>query len=176
MGSRRHIALMGFMASGKSTIGKRLAARLKRPFCDTDAEVVRLHGPIARIFDLEGEQAFRAYERDAVERALRSSSPSIVALGGGAPTYAPTRRLLECHAYRVFLDVEPERIYERVRRSKTLRPMLGPAPTRAVVAALLRERAPLYREAELAIACKGLTQSAILDAIYEHLHAIGVAS
>ncbi len=164
------------MGSGKSTIGKRLAQRLRQPFWDTDAEVVRLHGPIARIFEIEGEAAFRAYERDALERALRSSASSVVALGGGAPTFAPTRRLLECHAYRVFLDVEPERIYERVRRSKTLRPMLGPAPTREKIAALLRERAPLYREAELAISCAGLTRAEILDAICEHLRAVGATS
>ncbi len=94
MESRRHVALIGFMASGKSTIGKRLAARLGRPFCDTDAEVVRLHGPVARIFEAEGEPAFRAYERDAVELAKPTPPPPGVALGGGAPPHAPTRRLL----------------------------------------------------------------------------------
>lgn len=173
MEKRRHVALIGFMAAGKTTVGKRLAARLGRPFYDTDAQIVQRCGPIARIFETEGEPAFRAYEREAVELALKTETPSVVAVGGGAPTYPPTRRLLECHAYRVFLEVEAERIVERVRRKGALRPLLGAAPSRKTISELLRARTPLYREAELIVACTGMSREAILDAICEHLRAVG---
>ena len=80
---KRHVALVGFMASGKSTIGRKLARRLRWPFVDTDAMVVRKHGAIGAIFESQGEPEFRRYEHEAIRDALEASERSIVALGGG---------------------------------------------------------------------------------------------
>jgi shikimate kinase len=171
---KRHVALVGFMASGKSTIGKRLARRLCWNFIDSDAEIVREHGPIERIFAEEGESAFRRYEHAVVERALAEAAPSVIAVGGGAPTHKPTRDLLARHAYRVFLAVTPEQVLARLRRSKTPRPLLGAELDAERVRALYNERLPLYREAEAIVDCGELQSGAAAELVEQRLRAVGV--
>ncbi len=170
---KRHVALVGFMASGKSTTGKRLARRLGWKFVDTDAEIMRNHGPIERIFADEGESAFRLYERAVVENALAQPAPCVIAVGGGAPTHEPTRRLLAQHAHRVFLAATPEELFARVRRSRTLRPLLGAQPDSERVRTLYETRLPLYREAESIVECAGLDPEMTAQVIEERLRAAG---
>ena len=80
----RPFVLVGLMGAGKSTVGRRLAARLGLPFVDTDAEVARAAGlAVAQMFDRLGEAAFRERERDAVAR-LAAGPPRVIAAGGGA--------------------------------------------------------------------------------------------
>jgi shikimate kinase len=168
---KRHVALIGFMAAGKSTIGKRLARDLGLPFVDTDAEIVAEHGPLEDIFAHEGEGRFRAYERDVLEAALRGE-PKVISLGGGAITHAPTRALLEAHALRVFIEAPLRTILARVRRSKTRRPMLGEQPTMRRVRELFALREPYYREAEIVVDGRGTAgkvASAIAVAVGRHL-------
>ncbi|HEY9085726.1 MAG TPA: shikimate kinase [Candidatus Tyrphobacter sp.] len=171
---KRHVALVGFMASGKSTVGKRLARRLGWTFVDSDAEIVRERGAIERIFSREGEPAFRRYEQAVVERALAEAAPSVIAVGGGAPTHEPTRRLLADRAYRVFLCASPEQILARVRRSKTLRPLLGANPDAERVRSLYETRLPLYREAESIVDCTDLSLGLTAQVVEERLRAAGV--
>lgn len=147
---KTHVALVGFMAAGKTTIGRYLARELDLPFIDTDALIVARHGPIATIFTELGEATFRSYEHDAILEAL-AGAPSVVALGGGAVTDEGTRRLVAARAYRVFLDVPAEILATRVRRSPTLRPVVGKTPTTTRIRELLAQREPLYREADYTI-------------------------
>lgn len=170
-----HVALVGFMASGKSTVGRSLARRLRRPFIDTDAEIEREHGAIATIFSRQGEGVFRRLEREAVATALESQAPAIIAVGGGAPTHAPTRRLLS-KAYRVFLLVPPEEIARRVRGCGSLRPLLGGAPTKARIEELYLARLPLYREAELIVDADALRAPALAKHIAALLASAGILS
>lgn len=114
------VVLIGPMGAGKSTVGRRAAKALDVPFVDTDREVVRAHGPIERIFADEGEPAFRAYERAAVEAALDSGG--IVAVGGGAVTEPATRDAL-AGARIVLLTVSAEAVAERI--AGTARPLLA---------------------------------------------------
>jgi shikimate kinase len=151
---KRHVALIGFMAAGKSTIGKRLARELGLAFVDTDAEIVATHGPVEGIFAREGEATFRAYECEVLEAALRGEA-KVISLGGGAITHAPTRALLEAHALRVFIDVPARTILARVRRSTTRRPMLGQTPSMQRVRELFVLREPYYREAEITVDGRG---------------------
>jgi shikimate kinase len=146
----RHVALIGFMGAGKSTIGRRLARELDLPFADSDELIVARHGPIEQIFARDGSAAFREYEFAAV-RDLLAGEVAVVALGGGAVTHAPTRELLARSALRVYLEVPLEALVARLRRSRTVRPVIGDVPTRAAVKALLESREPLYREAELVV-------------------------
>lgn len=171
---KRHVALVGFMASGKSTIGKQLARRLGWEFYDSDEAIMRLHGPIARVFADQGELTFRSYERTAIERALAAETPKVIAVGGGAPAHEPTRRLLEQGAYRVFLQVPLEHVRERVRRSKTLRPLLGRKPSPAEIQRLYQARLPAYLEAEFVLDCTALTVRAAAQALEEHLRGSGL--
>jgi shikimate kinase len=161
----KHIVLIGFMAAGKSTVGASLARRLRRPFIDTDAWIERERGSIPRIFSREGERAFRKYELAAVAAALKSKEASVVAVGGGAPTHAATRRLL-ARAYRVFLEVAPATAARRVQRAKSLRPVAGHAPSRAAIEALYRERMPLYRDADATVACDGRSVASVAAAVH----------
>jgi shikimate kinase/3-dehydroquinate synthase len=107
----RHIALIGFMGAGKTTIGKEVARRTGRPFVDTDAEIEARHGPITGLFD-RGEEEFRRLEAEIVDEALLRGEPSVIALGGGAYEEARSDRALA-----VLLDVDVDTAWERSRGS-----------------------------------------------------------
>jgi len=154
----KHVALIGFMAAGKTTVGRHLARELGVAFVDSDAAIVERHGSIAEIFRRSGETGFRALEYDIV-RELLQAPPGVLALGGGAVTHPPTRALLAAHALRVYLDMPAETLAARLRRSPTVRPLFGTAPTLARVRALLAEREPLYREADLVLSGPRRTQA-----------------
>jgi shikimate kinase len=167
---KQHVALVGFMASGKSTIGRKLARRLGWPFFDTDALIVRGHGSIPAIFEREGEAAFRHYERAAIADVLEQAEASVVALGGGALTTVENQTLLRDRAYRVFIKVAPEQIFARVRRSHEARPVLGHAPTLARIRELYAIRMPAYESADRVIDASGRRDQSVIDEIVEWLH------
>jgi len=166
---KRHVALAGFMASGKSTIGRKLARRLRWPFCDTDSLVIRAHGPIAKIFADEGEGTFREYERTALATALERTQSAVIALGGGALTVAANRALLRRNAYCVFIEVSPEQIFARVRRSRGVRPLLGADPTLARIKELYAERMHYYRSADCVIDARRRSDAQVIGEIVEWL-------
>jgi shikimate kinase len=166
---KRHLALVGFMASGKSTIGRKLARKLGWAFFDTDAIVVRAHGPIPAIFANEGEAAFRRYERAAIDGALENGEASVVALGGGALTVAENRRLLDDRAYCVFIKVSPEQIFARVRRGREVRPVLGPRPTLARIKELYAQRMPEYESADHVVEASRRSDGEVVAEIIEWL-------
>lgn len=113
------LVLVGPMAAGKTSVGRRVARRLRVPFIDTDKRIVAAHGPIPAIFAAQGEERFRDLERQAVAAALTEGG--VVSLGGGAVTDAGTRELLREHRV-VFLTVSPEAVADRIRGSS--RPLL----------------------------------------------------
>jgi shikimate kinase len=145
-----HIALLGFMAAGKSTIGKRVARELGLRFVDTDELIVARHGPIQEIFERDGEAQFRAREFEVVRETF-DGPPAVVALGGGAVTHEPTRVLIAERALRVFIDVPQSALLARLGRARAIRPMLGGTLDPGHVRALLEQRRPLYREAEIVV-------------------------
>jgi len=167
---KRHIALVGFMAAGKSTVGKRLARRLKCAFFDTDDLVVSEHGAISDIFYNEGEAAFRRYERAALASVFENGAAGVVALGGGALTLEDNQKLLKKRAYRVFIKVSPEQAQERIRRSKVVRPLLGPTPSLTTIRELYSRRMPYYAHADYVVEIGDLSTSQIVDSIIEWLH------
>ena len=167
---RQHVALVGFMASGKSTIGKRLARRLKCAFFDTDDLVVQQHGPISDIFYNEGEVAFRNYEHDALAHVVSEGEPGVVACGGGVLSYEPSAKLLKTRTFRVFIKVTPELVIERLRNSRNVRPLLGPTPTLARIKSLYTKRMPQYAHADLVVEADGMSTALVVGAIVEWLH------
>lgn len=167
---RRHVALVGFMASGKSTIGKRLARKLKVAFYDTDDVVVKEHGAISDIFYNEGEAAFRRYEKAALAEILEHGDPGIVALGGGSLTLEDNQKLVKKRAYRVFIKVSPEQALERMKRSKVVRPLLGPTPALSRIKEIYAKRMPQYAHADFVIEADDLSTSQVVDGIIEWLH------
>jgi shikimate kinase len=162
---KRHVALVGFMAAGKSTIGRRLARELGCEFYDTDALVVRAHGTVATIFADEGEAAFRRYEREAIAQVLSNGEGSVVALGGGALTSSANRALLAERAHRVFLKASPEQILARVQRNRKRRPLLGTRPTLDRIRELYHARLPDYAAADHVVEARRMSDREVLDDI-----------
>lgn len=141
----RAIVLMGFMGTGKSEVGRRLAQRLGRAFVDTDQAVEeRARKRVAAIFADDGEPAFRALERDAVRDAARRGG-NVISVGGGAVLDPDNVRALRDAGVLVYLTARPEVILERVADPAS-RPLLGDDP-RAAVTRLLAERGPVYEAA-----------------------------
>ncbi|MCZ7587654.1 MAG: bifunctional shikimate kinase/3-dehydroquinate synthase [Gaiella sp.] len=136
----RHLALAGFMGSGKTTAGEAVAARLGRRFVDLDREVeARAGAAIAELFSTRGEAAFRQVEEAVALDVLSGGEPVVVALGGGAVLSEQTRQHLASRAFTVLLDVEPEVAWQRV--GGTERPL---AQAEDAFHALHRDRQPLY--------------------------------
>ncbi len=158
------------MAAGKTTIGRHLARELGLPFVDTDALIAARSGPIAELFAGGGEPRFREAEHDAVRAAL-AGPLAVLALGGGAVTHAPTQALLADGALRVYLDIPAETLTARLRRSRTVRPLVGATPTVARVRALLTAREPAYRAADVIVSGPHPSKLAFARAIVAELAA-----
>lgn len=140
------------MGAGKSTVGPALAARLGRPFVDTDHEVERTAGAtVAEIFSREGEEGFRERERAAIEAAGRQGA--VVALGGGAIVQPGAADRLTTRGLVVWLEADPDTILDRIGDAGT-RPLLAgldPAGQRAKLEALLEARKPYYAVAAIRV-------------------------
>jgi len=168
---RPHVALIGLMGAGKTTIGRRLARELGLPFTDTDELVVAAaERPIVDIFAEEGEPGFRAREYVAACDAFARPA-GVVSLGGGAVSHAPTRDLIARSAVRVYIAMSPHAIVARLHRAQSVRPLLGAAPTVDRIEELLARRASFYREAELTVQGDRGSTGAIARAIVAGLAA-----
>lgn len=164
----RPIVLVGLMGVGKSTVGRRLADRLRLPFVDADHEIEAAAGmTITEIFDRFGEPYFRDGERRVIAR-LMDGRPKVIATGGGAFVNETTRRLILDQSTAIWLHAPPELLAERVKRRDT-RPLLRGRDARQVLTELAAQREPIYALAPIHVASrKGpheTTVSAILKAI-----------
>ncbi len=149
----RAIALVGLMGAGKTTIGRRLAARLDLPFVDVDAEIEIACGmPVAEIFERFGEAHFRDGERRVIARLI-DGTPKVIATGGGAFVQDDTRALLLERATVIWLDADVGTLVDRVRRRDT-RPLLKGRDPGEVLMAMAAVRNPLYAQAQIHIASK----------------------
>jgi shikimate kinase len=148
--ANRTIALVGLMGAGKSTVGRRLADVLGRTFCDSDDEIEKAAGlAIADIFTLHGEAEFRRGEKRVLERLLHNP-PHVLATGGGAYLDPDTRALMREHAVTIWLNADLETLWERVNK-RNHRPLLRNPDARGVLTRLLKERTPIYSEADIVI-------------------------
>jgi len=124
--ARRHLFLAGFMGTGKSAVGRALARQLGRHFVDLDDLIESLrHRAIVVIFRSEGEAAFRLHEAKAL-RVVLGSPPSVIALGGGAPTVPAIANMARQTGRTVLLTAAWEVIWRRVRDDLGSRPLLSP--------------------------------------------------
>ena len=146
----RSIVLVGLMGSGKSAIGRRLAARLGMDFVDADAEIETAAGlSINDIFEVHGEAAFRDGERRVIARLL-SKPPHILATGGGAFMDSETRRLINEKAYSVWLRADFDVLLRRVSRRNN-RPLLNVDNKEEVLRNLMAKRYPIYEQADVTV-------------------------
>lgn len=163
------IVLIGLMGAGKSTVGRRLAQRLRLPFADADAEIEAAAGmTVAEIFDRFGEPYFRDGERRVIARLI-DGTPKVIATGGGAFINSQTRQLILDEAIAVWLDADPEVLAERVQRRDT-RPLLRNRNPAEVLAELAAVRNPIYAMAPIRVSSHHAPHDATVRAI---LKAIG---
>lgn len=146
------IVLVGLMGAGKTAIGRRLAARLKLPFRDSDAEIEAAAGrTVAEIFATHGEAYFRNGERLVIQRLLRNG-PMVLATGGGAILDPATRTAIRAGAVSVWLRASLPVLLRRVSARRT-RPLLSQGDPAVVLAGLMTARYPLYAEADIVVDC-----------------------
>ncbi len=140
----RHLVLVGLMGAGKTTVGRRCAARLGRTFVDTDELVEAVVGrTVAEIFATEGETAFRALEHTAVEDACAAPEPIVIACGGGAVLDPANRAALTAHGFVVWLQAASDRLAARVGAGDD-RPLLRGGPAEPQLERLAVLRSDLY--------------------------------
>ena len=151
MSGTRHIhniALIGFMGTGKSSVGRMLAEQLRFTFVDTDELIeARTGKTISAIFDKDGEAMFRQLEKDVVAE-LSARKRTIISTGGGLGANEENLASLKTHALVVCLWASPEKIWERVRH-QTHRPLLKEANPQAKIRQLLGAREKYYKEADV---------------------------
>lgn len=166
--SGRPIVLVGLMGVGKSTVGRRLAARLQLPFTDADHEIERAAGmPITEIFARFGEPYFRDGERRVIQR-LVDGTPKVIATGGGAFINDETRALILDQATAVWLDAPIHILADRVRKRDT-RPLLRDRDPVEVLTELAAVRNPIYAEAPIRITSDQAPHESAVEAILKAL-------
>jgi len=166
----RSIVLVGMMGVGKSTIGRRLAVRLRLPFVDADTEIeTSAQMTIPEIFERHGEPYFRDGEARVIARLL-DGGPVVLATGGGAFMREETRARIAAKAVSVWLRADHDVIMRRVRR-RADRPLLQTADPEGTVTRLLTEREPVYAHADITIASRDVPHDRIVDETIEALHA-----
>lgn len=154
------IVLVGMMGVGKTTIGRRVAAKLSRQFLDSDEEIEKAaQMTIPEIFEQRGESEFRAGETRVIARVLKDSD-IVLATGGGAFVNAETRTLVKEGAVSVWLKANADILFERVSR-RSNRPLLKTANPRATLEKLIEERYPIYAEADITVLSREVPQDVV---------------
>jgi shikimate kinase len=167
---KRLIVFVGMMGVGKSTIGRRLAARLRLPFFDADTEIETAHRmSIPEIFERFGEPYFRDGEVRVIERLLEGG-PAVLATGGGAFMREETRQRIADKAVSIWLKADADVLMRRVRR-RADRPLLQTVDPAATLDRLIAEREPVYRHADLTILSRDLPHEKIVEECVEALYA-----
>jgi len=166
----RSVVLVGMMGAGKSTIGRRLSARLHLPFLDADTEIEAAAGmSIPDIFETHGEPHFRDGEARVIARLL-DGGPAVIATGGGAFMREETRNRIRDKAVSLWLKADADIIMKRVKR-RADRPLLQTADPAATVGRLIEEREPVYQRADLTIWSRDVPHERIVDECLDALHA-----
>ena len=167
----RSIVLVGMMGAGKSTIGRRLSARLRLPFLDADSEIETAAGmSIPDIFETHGEPHFRDGEARVIARLL-DGGPAVLSTGGGAFMREETRGRIRDKAVSIWLKADADIIMRRVKR-RVDRPLLRTTDPATTVARLIEEREPVYRHADLTIWSRDVPHEKIVDECIDALHAL----
>ncbi len=147
---RRTVVLVGMMGAGKTAVGKALAAKLGAPFLDSDLAIEEAaQATIPEIFARDGEAFFRDREAEVIARLL-SGPPAILSTGGGAYMAERNRRAITRAGVALWLDVDLETLWERVRHKDT-RPLLRTPDPKGTLTDLYERRVPVYRLADLSV-------------------------
>jgi len=164
----RPIVLVGMMGAGKTTVGRRLAAKLGRHFVDSDEEVEKAAGmTIEDIFKAHGEADFRAGEVRVIARLLKDPD-LVLGTGGGAFVNTETRALVKSSALSVWIKADFELLFSRVQR-RSNRPLLKTPNPRQTLQDLIEKRYPIYAEADVTVESRDVPHDVIVGAVIDAL-------
>ena len=160
------IFLIGFMGSGKSTMGRALASELDLTFIDLDSFLEEKYfKTIPQIFAEEGEESFRRKERKVLEEVC-SFDNVILATGGGAPCFFDNMKLMNKSGFCVFLDVDVTSLVNRLIHAKTERPLIkgkSPEELHEFIEGLLAKRRPFYEKARYILTGSEITANQVIS-------------
>jgi len=158
----RTLVLVGMMGAGKSSIGRRLAGRLRLPFVDADSEIeLAANATISEIFDRHGEAYFRDGERRVIQRLLEEG-PKVLAAGGGAFIQPETRSAIQKKGISIWLKADRDLLLSRVKR-RSSRPLLKDGDPASIIERLIAERYPVYAEADVHVQSRDIAHDAVID-------------
>ncbi len=162
------IFIIGYMGSGKSTFGKKLAGKLGYEFVDMDAFFVKENqATILEFFTKEGEDVFRKKEQEVLQQLLTKEN-TVIATGGGTPLFFDNMALMNRMGITIYLKLHPESLFHRLKKSKTERPLLRDLQDKELLEKInvdLAEREPFYQQAKYT--CKGETPD--MDEVLRYL-------
>lgn len=166
----KRVALIGLRGAGKSTLGKMLADDLDMPFIELSREIEKVAGcSIREIHDLYGTNAYRRYERRALEEAIQIYPEMVLATPGGLVSDPATLNLLLAHCTTVWLQADPEEHMARVAAQGDLRPMAASAEAMEDLKRILAGRAAFYSKADLGVDTSGQTLEHSFQALREQV-------
>ncbi len=168
------IVLLGYMGSGKSLLGKQLAARLELPFTDLDTHIESEVGmPIPEIFETRGELFFRKKEHELLKALLETGEARVLSLGGGTPAYAGNMDLVTAATPNTFyLQHSIPSLVGRLEKQREQRPLIAHLPEGELydfIGKHLFDRVPFYSRASHTISCDGKSAAEILSEIEEKI-------
>ncbi|BBB93309.1 MAG TPA: shikimate kinase [Methylomusa anaerophila] len=164
----RNVVLIGFMGTGKTSTGRLLAGRLKRPFIDIDKKIEQESSmSISEIFQIYGETHFRQLEKEAIFRVSRHTN-TVIATGGGAVLFPENMVRLKTNGVIIALNASVEAILERTFRPG-VRPLLDADDRRDTVVKLLNERDPYYRRADFMVDTSDCSPHDVAEKIIDFL-------
>lgn len=159
-----NLVLIGFMGTGKTTVGKKAAKELGMEFVDSDKDIELVTGlAVKEIFEKFGEVRFRSEERASVRR-LAQGDNRVIATGGGVVLNPENMDVLRRNGIIISLIAEPEVIFERVRRKKT-RPLLATGDLLENIKKLLQERTELYQAADATVDTSAMSLQQVRDEV-----------
>lgn len=166
MKNEKNLVLIGFMGSGKTSVGLKLSYKLRMPVEDTDKLIERREGKsIRQIFEEEGEEVFRKKETELLEELADRQGRVIYSVGGGTPVREENRKLLRQLGTVVYLQISPETVYERLK-GDTTRPLLQCENPLEKIRELMESRREAYEScADIMIAVDLLDMEEILEQI-----------
>jgi XRE family aerobic/anaerobic benzoate catabolism transcriptional regulator len=166
----RPIALLGLRGSGKTTIGKKLAKRLRLPFVELDQHIETRAGlGLNEIFSLHGEQYYRRLEHDALVDLLSQPAPMVIAVGGGVVTSPDSYDLLRRTAATVWLRAKTDDYWDRVVKQGDRRPMRQHPQAREALRDLVARREALYAQAAVSVDTSGLSVDQVVTKVQSSL-------
>lgn len=166
----RPIALLGLRGAGKSTLGAKLSDALKLPFVELDREVEKEAGAaLGEVFAMYGQDAYRRFERRALERVLAQAERAVIATGGSLVTDASTYKVLRDRCFCIWLRTSPEEHMARVIAQGDMRPFKGRSAALDEIKKLLEDRNRLYSRADVTVDTSGKTPKQSLSELRQAL-------